>query len=167
MSRGLGDVYKRQPSIWNQLPLTKDILTLPSHSNHCSILISSHDWLSYIGLHWLPVESRIHFILASLWFKSLNGSGPRYLSELLLYTPSRQLRSSVDARLFRIPCFRTKCYGQRSFSYRGPSTQNQLPLSRSSFQSFQSSLRTYLFSWFICTFCEHFQMSSSVLPVSS
>ena len=42
--------------------------------------------------HWLPIKKRIDFKLASICFKSLNGSAPTYLSDLLhLYTPSRQL----------------------------------------------------------------------------
>ena len=58
---------------------------------------------------WLPNEKRIDFKLASLCFKSLNGSAPTYLSDLIyFYTPSRQLRSSADTRVFRIPSFRTK-----------------------------------------------------------
>ena len=102
-------------------------------------------------LHWLPIEKkRIDFKLASLCFKSPNGSAPTYLSDLLhLYTPSRQLRSSADTRVFRIPSFRTKSSGQRSFSYQAPTTWNKLPASiryASSVSSFKSSLKTFLFS---------------------
>ena len=60
-------------------------------------------------LHWLPTEKRIDFKLASLFFQSLNGSAPMYLSDILhFYTPSRPLRSSADTRVFRIPSFRTQ-----------------------------------------------------------
>ena len=54
-------------------------------------------------LYWLPIEKKkIDFKLASLYFKSLSGSAPTFLSDLLhLYTPSRQLRSSADTRVFR------------------------------------------------------------------
>ena len=56
-----------------------------------------------------------------LCFKIISHQAPVYLSELLyLYTPSRQLRSSTDTRVFRIPSFRTKSCGQRSFSYLKP-----------------------------------------------
>ena len=100
-------------------------------------------------LHWLPVEKRIDLKLASLCFKSLNGSAPTYLSDLLhLYTPSRQLRSSADTRVFRIPSFRTKSSDQRCFSYQAPATWNKLPASirhASSVSSFKSSLKTFLF----------------------
>ena len=105
-------------------------------------------------LHWLPIEKKrekkINFKLASLCFESLNGCAPTYLSDLLhLYTPSRQLRSSVDTRVFRIPSFCTKSSGQRSFSYQAPTTWNKLPDSirhASSVSSFNSSLKTFLYS---------------------
>ena len=100
-------------------------------------------------LHWLPIEKRIDFKLASLCFKSLNGSAPTYLSDLIyFYTPSRQLRSSADTRVFRITSFRTKSSGQRSFSYQVPTTWNKLPASirhACSVSSFKSSMKTFLF----------------------
>ena len=55
--------------------------------------------------------------LSLLCFKIISHQAPIYLSKLLhLYIPSRQLRSSTDTRVFRIPSFRTKSCGQRSFS---------------------------------------------------
>ena len=96
------------------------------------------------------LKKKIDFKLASLCFKSPNGSAPTYLSDLLhLYTPSRQLRSSADTRVFRIPSFRTKSSDQRCFSYHAPATRNRLPASirhASSVSSFKSSLKTFLFS---------------------
>ena len=84
-----------------------------------------------------------------LCFKIISHQAPIYLSELLhLYTPSRQLRSSTDTRAFRIPSFRTKSCGQRSFSYQTPVIWNQLPVSvrhSTSVSSFNSSLKTFLF----------------------
>ena len=54
-------------------------------------------------LHWFPIEKRIDFKLASVSFKSLNGSAPTYFSDLFhLYTPSRQLRYSADTWVSRI-----------------------------------------------------------------
>ena len=58
-------------------------------------------------LHWLPVEQRNKYKLLLLAFKSVNNNGPSYLSDpLKFYIPSRQLRSSSDTRLLRIPSFR-------------------------------------------------------------
>ena len=66
-------------------------------------------------LHWLPnekKEKRVSFKLASLCFKSVNGSATNHLSDLLhFYSPSWQLRSSADTQVFRIPSFRTKSSG--------------------------------------------------------
>ena len=60
------------------------------------------------SFHWLPIEQRIEYKLSLLCFKIISLQAPIYLSELLhLYTPSRQLRSSTDTRMFRIPSFRT------------------------------------------------------------
>ena len=101
------------------------------------------------SLHLLPIEQRIEYKLSLLCFKIISHQAPIYLSELLhLYTPSRQLRSSTDTRVFGIPSFRTKSCGQRSFSYQAPLIWNQLPVSvhhSTSVSSFKSSLKTFLF----------------------
>merc|ERR1711917_64206 len=101
-------------------------------------------------LHWLTVENRIEYKLATLCFRSIDGTGPQYLSNLInLYIPSRELRSSSDTRMLRIPTSRMKSNGLRSFTYKGPHTWNQLPENirhASSLQSFKSSLKTHLFS---------------------
>ena len=70
------------------------------------------------SLHWLPITKRIDYKLSSSCFSVSNGPGPEYLSELLsMCTPSLRLRSASDTRLFRIPSFKTKTNGQRSFSF--------------------------------------------------
>ena len=101
------------------------------------------------SLHWLPIEQMIEYKLSLLCFKNISHQAPIYLSELLhLYTPSRQLRSSTETRVFRISSFRTKSCGQRSFSYQVPVIWNQLPVSvrhSTSVSSFKSSLKTFIF----------------------
>ena len=101
------------------------------------------------SLHWLPIEQRIEYKLSLLCFKIISHQAPIYLSELLhLYSPCRQLCSSTDTWVFRIPSFQTKSCGQRSFSYQAPVIWNQLPVSvhHSTFvSSFKSSLKTFLF----------------------
>ena len=100
------------------------------------------------SLHWLPTEQRIECKLSLLCFKIISHRAPIYLSELHFYTPSRQLHSSADTRVFRIPSFRTKSSGQSSFSYQAPVIWNQLPVSvrhSASVSSFKSSLKTFLF----------------------
>ena len=65
-------------------------------------------------LQWLPVEQRIEYKLLLLAFKSVSNDDSSYLSDpLKFYIPSRQLCSSSDSRLLRIPSFRLKSFGQR------------------------------------------------------
>ncbi|KAK7098126.1 hypothetical protein V1264_002486 [Littorina saxatilis] len=101
------------------------------------------------SLHWLPITKRIEYKLSSLSFAVVSGSAPEYFSELLnLYTPSRQLRSAADTRLFRLPTVQTKTCGERSFAYQAPVTWNRLPLPlrhTDSLTTFKTNLKTHLF----------------------
>ena len=65
----------------------------------------------------LPAEQRIESRLSFLCFNIISDHAIYLSGCLRLYTPSRQLRSSADTRVFRIPSFWTKSSGQRSFSY--------------------------------------------------
>ena len=105
--------------------------------------------------HTLPLtdtqarKRRIEYKLLHLAFKSVSNDGPSYLSDLLkFYIPSRQLRSSSDTRLLRIPSFRLKSFGQRKFSYQASVLWNSLPISlrhSNSTLAFKSALKTHLF----------------------
>ena len=71
-------------------------------------------------LHWLPIQTRIDYNLATHAFRHFGGSLLRYLSSRLdIYQPSRSLRSSND-RLLRVPRWKLKSFGYRSFSYQEP-----------------------------------------------
>ena len=100
-------------------------------------------------LHWLPVEQGIEYKLLLLAFKFVNNNGPSYLSDLLkFYIPSRQLRSSSDTRLLRIPSFRLKSFGQCKFSYEASVLWNSLLISlrhSNSTLAFKSALKMHLF----------------------
>jgi hypothetical protein len=79
------------------------------------------------ALHWLPVRQRIEYKIAMLTFRSLDGSAPKYLSDLItLYRPTRTLRSSQSLDL-AIPATRLKAYGDRSFSRMAPFVWNSPP----------------------------------------
>ena len=101
------------------------------------------------SLHWLPVNSRIHYKIATIVFNTLQSNLPKYLSEQLsTYTPSRPLRSSSDTLLLSTPSVRTVTFGHRSFLYAGPSVWNCLPLdirSSESAPSFKRRVKTHLF----------------------
>jgi hypothetical protein len=100
-------------------------------------------------LHWLPVEQRILYKCCCLCYKIITGTAPIYLSDLVhIYVPSRNLRSSADTRIFRIPTFSRKRHGYRAFSYSAVKTWNSLPYSvrhSQTLPSFKTMLKTYLF----------------------
>ena len=101
------------------------------------------------NLHWLPAVSRIQYKVATLCYNSFTESYTVNLSELLtVYHPSRQLRSISDTRTFRIPFTKTKTFGQRAFSFTGPTQWNSLPYDirhSLSTSSFKQALKTHLF----------------------
>jgi hypothetical protein len=98
-------------------------------------------------LHWLPIQQRIQFKIASLTFKTLLHHQPSYLLELLTpYVPTRNLRSA-DKSLLTVPDIRS-ANGRRSFSFAAPTVWNSLPLSlrlSPTLPLFLSGLKTYLF----------------------
>jgi len=101
-------------------------------------------------LHWLPIQQRINFKLATLVHRSLHNAGPQYLSSLLHpYTPSRQLRSA-SLNLLSQPRINI-ALASRGFRHavHGPSLWNSLPhnlRSTNSHTVFKSNLKTHLFS---------------------
>ena len=98
-------------------------------------------------LHWLPVKYRINFRILTYVYKSLAGTTPEYLSELLSLTnPVRSLRSSNSIN-FSVPRITSKC-GEKAFSYAGPVLWNQLPKSIKMAETiihFKKLLKTFYF----------------------
>ncbi len=95
------------------------ILTRTRKSEHITPVLRS--------LHWLPVTFRIDFKVLLLVYKSLNGLGPKYMSDMLTeYKPNRPLRSLGSSQL-EIPRFHTK-QGESAFSYMQPAAGTQLPV---------------------------------------
>ena len=104
-----------------------------------------------IKLHWLPVQARITYKIATLAYKHFQGTLPNYLSSSLqIYAPTRTLRSAHE-KLLVVPDLkttRTKSYGERSFTYQAPAIWNNLPQeirNASTLSSFKSQLKTHLF----------------------
>ena len=99
-------------------------------------------------LHWLPVQFRSQYKLATLAYRHLDGSLPQYLSSCLCtYEPSRTLRSSHE-KLLKFPKCNLKTFGQRSFSFLAPTVWNSLPSdlrNAPSLSSFKKQTKTYLF----------------------
>ena len=130
------------------------ISKLQSVQNHAARLVlkarkSDHITPLLRSLHWLPVKYRMQYKTLSLCYSSLTGSSPSYLSDLLhTYVPARQLRSSSDPLILRIPNANTKSYGERTFSFQAPHLWNSLPKNirhSESITTFKASLKTYLF----------------------
>ena len=100
-------------------------------------------------LHWLPVHSRIQYKISTLCYNSFSETYPPYLSKLLtVYYPSKQLRSILDTKTFRIPLTKTKTFLEGAFSFTGPKQWNSLPYDVRyllSLLSFKKALKTYLF----------------------
>ena len=77
-------------------------------------------------LHWLLVEARIHYKIATLAFRHFDNSLPPYLSELLhTYQPSRTLNlRSNSEKLLKVPKTNLKSAGNRSFHFQAAKIWN-------------------------------------------
>ena len=100
-------------------------------------------------LHWLPVEARIKYKVATLCYKCKFQQAPQYLYELIVtHAPSLNLRSRNKA-LLSVPCRANKKTSERAFVHYAPVVWNSLPLDLrqcSSLDSFKRGLKTYLFT---------------------
>ena len=105
---------------------------------------------AYRTLHWLPCDERIKFKVVCNVYKCLNGDAPDYLKNLLiLYEPSRLLRSSSDTSKLIVPQTKLKTFASRSFSVQGPCLWNELPVelrNLSSYETFKKHLKAFYFS---------------------
>jgi len=90
--------------------------------NQCSRTpFSSNEVLKQ--LHWLPLDWRIQFKLATLTFKALHTGRPPYLTDLLQHHQStRSFRSSSSHQLF-IPRHNLS-FGFRAFRFSAPRIWN-------------------------------------------
>ena len=99
-------------------------------------------------LHWLPISQRIIYKIVLITYKSLNGSAPHYINNMLKpYTPSENLRSSSKG-LLTIPSVKLVNCGERSFSYTAPKLWNELPeyiRKSETLPIFKTRLKTHLF----------------------
>ena len=95
-------------------------------------------------LHWLPIESRIKFKLATITYKTLSTSQPQYLrSSLQAHIPTRNTRFADQQPLAKPYC--STEFGRRAFSYAAPLVWNAIPLEirlSPSVSSFKRHLKT-------------------------
>ena len=103
----------------------KDIRQLQKVQNSAARLVtltSQRESITPIlkKLHWLPVQYRIQYKIATIVHKCVYGNAPVYLKDLLeSYTPSRTLRSSSEYYLVT-SSVNQKSLGTRAFSRAGP-----------------------------------------------
>jgi len=77
-------------------------------------------------LHWLPINYRINYKVATLVFKVWSTGSPAYLLPSVSdYVPTRNLQSSSQY-LLNVPVVRTQI-ARRAFSHGAPSVWNNLP----------------------------------------
>ena len=98
-------------------------------------------------LHWLPIRQRIQYKVLVLTFKSINGSAPSYLKEIVVKRPMKRTRADGNNDLV-IPAVKCKSFGGRSFAYGGPKLWNALPKELktcTNINTFKKSLKTLLF----------------------
>jgi len=116
-------------------------VVLQDYSNSATSLLSEE-------LHWLLVNKRINFKIATLACQSLAFGQPTYLSSVLTpHQPQRSLRS-VNQNLLSVPRCNSS-FGQRFFSYCALKIWNDNPLSVRQFpslDSFKHNLKTHYFA---------------------
>jgi len=99
------------------------------------------------NLHWLPIEWRVHFKLATLAYNLLHTGQRPYLSELFQhYEPTRTLQSSSSFQL-SVPWYNLE-FGSRAFWISAPTIWNLLPANirnSSSLPTFRRHLKTHYF----------------------
>ncbi|XP_028516270.1 uncharacterized protein LOC114575494 [Exaiptasia diaphana] len=108
-----------------------------------------HDHITEIikQLHWLPIRQRIHYKVLVLTFKSINGSAPSYLEEIVTKRPLKRTRADGNNDLV-IPVIKHETFGGRSFAYCGPKLWNSLPKELKNCKDiniFKKLLKTFLF----------------------
>jgi hypothetical protein len=99
-------------------------------------------------LHWLPIDKRIEFKLATLSYNIRSTGQPFYLRELVSdYQPVRTLRSSSKHLLTANVA--VTALASRGFRHSAVATWNSLPVSirgSSNIDVFKRSIKTHLFN---------------------
>ena len=76
-------------------------------------------------LYWLPVEDRITFKISCLVYRTLTGTAPSYMTEMLdVYKPNARLRSAQKGPLLKISKTKTHSYSDRRFAVAAPNLWN-------------------------------------------
>ena len=120
-----------------------------------------------ISIHWLRVQERIVFKVATLTFRDLHGTAPPYMTSQFTRVadmPNRRRLRSASSNQLDVPSFRLPTVGSRAFPIAGAKIWNSLSddvTSASSLSTFRRHLKTYLFRccyntlWFCCTYFDY------------
>ena len=120
--------------------LTRIVLQLPRR-----LRITHH----LADLHWLKVPYRIEYKVATLMFKCIHDSAPKYLTELIVVDQlhDHSLRS-IDSGRIHTTVSRTNMVHESSFHSMGPRIWNNLPepvIKTTNLSAFKTQLKTVLF----------------------
>ena len=102
----------------------------------------------FINLHWLKIQERIIYKTATLVYKCIYDLAPSYLSDLIDIQHGRQFRFANQMKL-PVARPRTSIVAKSSFSVRGPTIWNELPLdvkNCDTLDTFKRKLKTHLFT---------------------
>ena len=91
-------------------------------------ILRDHDYMlrTLIGLHWLPVDKRIEYMLLLYTYKALHDLTPGYLCELVVPYESRRVLRSAELNLLTVPPGKPGKYGSRSFARASENLWNSL-----------------------------------------
>ena len=115
-----------------------------------------------LQLHWLPINFRIQFKIALFVYKSLDGTAPAYLKDLLQpqSQPKYHLRSRYQ-RLLAVPRSFRKTFGDRSFEHAAPKLWNTIPhkiRESANIDISKRKLKTHFLVIFYVVFCFIFSL---------
>ncbi len=98
-------------------------------------------------LHWLPIKARIQFKMLVVAWKTNNGTGPIYLSDLIHKRQIRHNTRSSNTNLLIITAAKLGTCGDRAFQKAALTLWNDLPAhlrSINSVTSFKAKLKTHV-----------------------
>ena len=100
-------------------------------------------------LHWLPIEWRVKFKVCLIVFKSIHGSGPQYIKDMLIERQYKYGLRYGSEHILSVPKTKYKTLGDRAFSASAPKIWNELPRDLRStlcLASFKTKLKTHFFN---------------------
>ena len=115
--------------VWSNTTL-QNINRLQSIQNFAGKIVTNSKKFDHVTpllreLNWLPVKEQLFYRDSVLTFKCQNDLAPQYLTSKFTKRSNVHARNTRTRNSLQIPLYRT-AIGQRSFSYRGANTWNNL-----------------------------------------